>query len=170
MVDELPLDASGPAPRLPTLSLLIGRVTTIKLSYWAVLTFSEAALRFVEPEAPFGVRFRHSLALAVTATVLAVLWARWSARVPDRLAGPLTRSVPTVLTTFAVSAVVASPAGLPLLLLERQRSLEGCAAGITCHLEALVLWAVLFAAGTFLVPLAFALSLPAAPRATVGPR
>ena len=46
MVDHLPLDPApaAPLPRRATLNLLVGRVTTIKLAYWAALTICEIAL------------------------------------------------------------------------------------------------------------------------------
>lgn len=159
MVDQLPL-APAPEPPLPTratLSLLVGRVTTIKLGYWAALTLFEAVLPLLLAR-PFPDRFPVSLAAVGLATIAAVAWAVRSARAPDRRAGPLIRSIPTVATTFAATTVVASPASLPLLILERERSLEGCAFG-TCHLEALVLWVAVLVVGTLLIPAAFAAGL-----------
>ena len=96
--------------------------------------------------------------------MLAIVWAAWQARVVDRRAGGIERGIATVATTFAAASVVASPASLPLLLVERARSLEGCAPGISCHLEALVWWVVLFAVGFVLIPAAFAASLRTAPK------
>jgi hypothetical protein len=54
--------------------------------------------------------------------------------------------------------VVASPASLPLLIVERERSLEACGFG-TCHPEALLLWVAVLAIGTLLIPTVFAVSL-----------
>jgi hypothetical protein len=156
VVDHVPLDRDVATP---SLSLLVGRVTTIKLSYWLALTVFALAHPALDPR-PFAERFPLDLSAALILTVGAVLWARASARARDRRAGTLRRSVPAVATAFVASAVIASPASIPLLVLERGRSLEGCAPGVACHVEALVLWAALFAAGTFAVPLAFALSLP----------
>jgi hypothetical protein len=87
------------------------------------------------------------------------VWAAWQARVIDRRAGGIERGFATVATTFVAASVVASPASIPLLLIERARSLEGCAPGISCHLEAILLWVSLFAVGFVLIPAAFALSL-----------
>ena len=56
--------------------------------------------------------------------------------------------------------MVAAPASLPLLLVERQRSIEGCLpAGQTCNAPALVLWVAVFAIGFVLIPAVFALAL-----------
>ena len=132
MVDELSLsegDQRRPLPRQKTLALLVGRITTIKLAYWAALTLIELALpRFVD--LPFDERFPFSLALAAVTTVLALVWARQQARVVDRRAGGIERGFATIATTFAAASVVASPGSLPLLLVERARSLEGCLPGI----------------------------------------
>lgn len=159
MVDQLPL---GPAPEPPlptraTLSLLVGRVTTIKLGYWAALTAFEALLPLVDPRA-FAERFPISLGAAAVTSIAAVLWAARSARAPDGRVGVLVRSIPTVATTFAATTVVASPASLPLLILERERSLERCGFG-TCHGEALVLWVAILVVGTLVIPAAFAVAL-----------
>jgi hypothetical protein len=158
-VDHLPVTTQPefPRPRLQTLALLVGRVTTIKLAYWFALTAIEAAIPFAYAH-PFAERFPVSLAIALVATVITLAWARVAARAPDRVAGVLTRSIPTVATTFAATTVVASPACLPLLILERERSLEGCGVG-TCHIEAILLWVVILAIGTLLIPGVFALSL-----------
>ena len=159
MVDELPLGSApqAPLPSRATLSLLVGRVTTIKLGYWAALTVFEALLPLIYAR-PFPERFPVSLGAAALVTIAALVWAVRSARAPDRRAGPLVRSIPTVATTFAATTVVASPASLPLLILERERSLERCGFG-TCHGEALVLWVAILVAGTLLIPLAFAAAL-----------
>ena len=107
----------------------------------------------------FTERFPLSIALASVTTVLALAWARWQARVIDRRAGGIERGFATIATTFAAASVVASPGSLPLLLVERARSLEGCAPGISCHLEAILLWVALFAVGFVLIPAVFAFSL-----------
>jgi hypothetical protein len=158
VVDHLPLEAAElPLPTRATLTLLVGRVTTIKLAYWAVLTFTEAVLPAFDPR-PFADRLPVSLTIAAIASLGALAWARRSARAPDRRAGLLPRSIPTVATTFAATTVVASPASLPLLILERERSLEGCGFG-TCHAEALALWLGILAVGTVAIPAVFAASL-----------
>ena len=157
MVDDLPLDAVPPRPFRTTLTLLVGRVTTIKLAYWAALTVIEIALPLVDSR-PFADRFPLSVAIAVLASVAALVWARAAARAPDRRVGWLERSIPTVATTFAATTVVASPASLPLLIVERERSLDGCGAG-TCHGEALLLWVAVLIVGTVLIPAVFATSL-----------
>jgi hypothetical protein len=161
VVDELSLsegEQQRPLPRQKTLALLVGRITTIKLAYWAVLTLIEVALpRFVDR--PFEARFPIFIALAAVTTVVALAWARWQARVIDRRAGGIQRGFATIATTFAAASVVASPGSLPLLLIERARSLEGCAPGVSCHLEAILLWVALFAVGFVLIPAVFALSL-----------
>ena len=150
MVDQLPLDGpERPRPHLRTLNLLVGRVTTIKLAYWAALTAWEIG-------GPRG----WSIAFAATASALAMLWAAWSARRIDARAGSIVRSFPTVATAFATASVVAAPASLPLLLIERQRSIEGCLpAQTTCNPTALFLWVAVFAIGFILIPAAFALAL-----------
>ena len=157
MVDHLPVAPEAPRPRLQTLALLVGRVTTIKLAYWFALTAIEAVIPFVYPRA-FNERFPASVAIALVATAFVLGWTRVAARAPDRVAGILTRSIPTVATTFAATTVVASPASLPLLILERERSLEGCGVG-TCHIEAILLWIAVLAIGTLVIPAVFALSL-----------
>jgi hypothetical protein len=161
VVDHLPLKPA-PEPTRPTratLTLLVGRVTTIKLGYWAALTATEALLPIVDAR-PFAERFPLSLAIALVVTAFALAWTRVAARAPDRVAGTLRRSIPTVATTFAATTVVASPASLPLLIVERERSLEGCGFG-TCHTEALVLWVAILAVGTIVIPGVFAASLHA---------
>ena len=163
MVDQLPVDRELegerlPLPRQKTLALLVGRVTTIKLGYWAALTVIEFGMpRFMAR--PFEERFPISIALAALASVLALAWSRWQARVIDRRVGVIERGVATIATTFVAASVVASPASLPLLLIERARSFEGCAAGTACHLEAIWLWVALFAVGFVVVPAVFAASL-----------
>ena len=161
MVDQLSLsegDQQRPLPRQKTLALLVGRITTIKLAYWAALTLVELALPRVLDRG-FTERFPLSLALAAVITAITLAWARWQARVIDRRAGGIERGVATVATTFVAASVVASPASLPLLLIERARSLEGCAPGVSCHLEAILLWVALFAVGFVLIPAVFAFSL-----------
>ena len=161
MVDQLSLsegDKRRPLPRQKTLALLVGRITTIKLAYWAALTLVELALPRVLDRG-FTERFPLSIALAAVTSVIALAWSRWQARVVDRDAGSIDRGIATVATTFAAASVVASPASIPLLLIERARSLEGCAPGISCHLEAIVLWVALFAVGFVLIPAVFAVSL-----------
>ncbi|MHB8632179.1 MAG: hypothetical protein ACYC9W_09655, partial [Candidatus Limnocylindria bacterium] len=75
-------------------------------------------------------------------------------------AGAIARSIPTVATAFVTASVVAAPASLPLLLLERQRSIEGCLpAGTTCDAPALLLWVAVFAVGFIVIPAVFALAL-----------
>ncbi|OLC11832.1 MAG: hypothetical protein AUH44_01320 [Chloroflexi bacterium 13_1_40CM_68_15] len=107
----------------------------------------------------FTERFPLSVALAAVTTAVALGWARWQARVIDRRAGGIERGVATIATTFVAASVVASPGSLPLLLIERARSLEGCPAGVTCHFEAIWLWVALFAVGFVLIPAVFAGSL-----------
>jgi hypothetical protein len=157
MVDHVPLDASPTTPTRATLTLLVGRVTTIKLGYWTALTVVEALVPFVDPR-PFAERFPVSIVLAVVASLAAIAWSNRAARVPDRRVGLIARSIPTIATTFAATTVVASPASLPLLLLERERSLEQCGVG-TCHPEALLLWIAILAVGTLAIPAVFAGSL-----------
>jgi hypothetical protein len=158
-VDHLPLAPApeAPLPRRATLTLLVGRVTTIKLAYWAALTVVEIALPFVF-DRPFVERFSASVAIAVGLSLGACFYARRAARAPDRRVGVLSRSVPTVATTFAATTVVASPASIPLLIVERERSLEACGIG-TCHSEALVLWVAVLVVGTLVIPAVFAASL-----------
>jgi hypothetical protein len=87
-------------------------------------------------------------------------WAAWSARRIDARAGSIARSIPTVATAFVTASVVAAPASLPLLLVERQRSIEGCVpAGTTCNGQALLLWVAVFAIGFLVIPAVFALAL-----------
>ena len=159
MVDHLPVgtDAQRPLPRHATLVLLVGRVTTIKLAYWTALTAFELAVP-LDP-APPAERFGVSVVFAGVATLAALLWARRSARAIDPRAGALSRSIPTIATTFAAATVVASPASLPLLLVERQRSIEGCLGLVTCRPEALWLWVATLIIGFVLIPAVFAASL-----------
>ena len=150
MVDQLPLAAPElPRPRFRTLNLLVGRMTTIKLSYWAALTVWEL----------WGPR-GWSIQFAGGASLIAMAWAAWSARRVDRRAGAIARSIPTVATAFVTASVVAAPASLPLLLIERQRSIEGCAQQLTCNPTALSLWIAVFAIGFLIIPAVFALALP----------
>jgi amino acid transporter len=156
-VDHLPL-AEPPLPTRATLTLLVGRVTTIKLAYWASLAAVEAALPYVLAGRAFAERLPSSIAIAATLSVATLVWAFRAARARDRRLGTLHRSIPTVATTFAATTVVASPASLPLLIVERERSLEACGIG-TCHVEALWLWVAILIVGTVFIPLAFAVAL-----------
>jgi len=158
-VDHLPLGPApeAPLPRRATLTLLVGRVTTIKLGYWAALTIVEILLSLVDHRS-FAERFPLSVGLAGVLSFGSLIFARRAARLPDRRVGVLTRSIPTIATTFAATTVVASPASLPLLIVERERSLEACGFG-TCHPEALFLWVVVLVIGTLVIPAVFALSL-----------
>ena len=157
MVDDLPLDAAPPRPFRDTLTVLVGRVTTIKLAYWAAVTVVEIVLPLADAR-PFAERFPLSVAVAALAALAATVWARIAARAPDKRVGRLERSIPTIATTFAATTVVASPASLPLLIVERERSLEACGIG-TCHSEALILWIAVLAIGTIVIPASFAASL-----------
>jgi hypothetical protein len=159
VVDHLPVgtEAQRPLPRHATLALLVGRVTTIKLAYWTALTLFELALP-LDP-APRAERFGSSIVFAGFATLAALIWARRSARAIDPQAGALPRSIPTIATTFVAATVVASPASLPLLLVERQRSIQGCAGLVTCHAEALWLWVATLVIGFVIIPAVFAASL-----------
>jgi len=149
VVDQLPLDPpEAPRPRFRTLNLLVGRMTTIKLSYWAALTIWEL----------WGPR-GWSIQFAAVASAIAMAWAAWSARVIDRRAGAIARSIPTVATAFVTASVVAAPASLPLLLIERQRSIEGCPRQLTCDVAALQLWGAVFLVGFVVIPAVFALAL-----------
>jgi hypothetical protein len=149
VVDQLPLDdPERPRPHFRTLNLLVGRMTTIKLAYWAALTAWELW-------APRG----WSIAFAAVASVVAMAWAAWSARRVDARAGGIARSIPTVATAFVTASVVAAPASLPLLLIERQRSIEGCAQQLTCNGGALLLWVATFVIGFLIIPAVFALAL-----------
>lgn len=155
MVDQLPVAA--PLPRRQTLALLVGRVSTIKLAYWTAVTIFEIVVPLAWIR-PLSERFPVSVAAAAVVSAAVLVWARVAARAVDRRAGGIERSIPTVATTFAAATVVASPASLPLLLVERQRSLEGCG-GVTCHGETLLLWVAVLAIGTMLIPAVFAASL-----------
>lgn len=123
-------------------------MTTIKLAYWAALT----AWEFWAPRG-------WSIAFAALASALAMIWAAWSARRIDARLGAIARSIPTVATTFVTASVVAAPGSLPLLLIERQRSIEGCPGQLTCNPTALFLWVAAFAIGFLLIPAVFALAL-----------
>ena len=123
-------------------------MTTIKLAYWLALTVWEL----------WGPR-GWSILFAVAASALAMAWAAWPARQIDRRAGGIARSIPTVATAFVTASVVAAPASLPLLLIERQRSIEGCARQLTCNPSALFLWVAVFAIGFLVIPAVFALAL-----------
>jgi hypothetical protein len=147
-----------PLPRQKTLALLVGRITTIKLAYWATVTLVELALPRVIDKS-FTERFPFSIGICALASLLALGWARWQARVIDRRAGGIERGIATVATTFAAASVVASPGMIPLLLIERERSLEGCAGAVACHIEAIWLWVALFAIGVLFIPAVFAGSL-----------
>lgn len=151
MVDHVPLDPRdppAPRPQLRTLTLLVGRMTTIKLTYWAALTAWEIA-------APRDL----GIAFAIVASAGAILWSIRSARSIDLRSGRIARGVATVSTTFATASVVAAPASIPLLLVERVRSAEGCAAQITCHGEAIWFWVATFLIGFLVIPAAFAIAL-----------
>ena len=167
MVDHLPVstEPQRPLPRHATLALLVGRITTIKLAYWAALTAFELASP-LDP-APRAERFGSSIVFAAIATLVALIWARRSARAIDPRAGGLSRSIPTVATTFVAATVVASPASLPLLLVERQRSFEGCVGSVTCHPEALWLWVATLVIGFVVIPAVFAVSLRSTARSAV---
>lgn len=145
-----------PRPRLPTLTLLVGRITTIKLAYWSALTVAEIALG--ARVATFAERLPLSLAAALVASAVACAWAAWSARVSDPRLGELERSMPAVATAFIAASVVATPASLPLLFVEIQRASEGCGGGV-CHWEAVWYWVAAMAIGTALIPLVFALRM-----------
>ena len=167
MVDHLPLAARPPRPRphRETLTLLVGRITTIKLAYWATFTVFELLLPRVL-DAPPAQRLPFSIAAAILLLAGAAAWARRSARAIDRRLGGLYRSAPTVATAFVAASVVASPASIPLLLVERARTLEGgCAPGAICSFAPILLWVAVLVAGTVLVPLAFALSMRGEDRA-----
>jgi len=155
VVDHLPLEA--PLPTRATLTLLVGRVTTIKLAYWASLTAIEVLMPIALGRA-FAERFPLSIAVSVALSFVTIVWAFRAARARDTRLGTLHRSIPTVATTFAATTVVASPASLPLLIVERERSLEACGIG-TCHTEALWLWVAILIVGTVFIPAAFALAL-----------
>jgi len=152
-----------PKPRLHTLTLLVGRITTIKLSYWTLLAVAEIWLG--TQIALFEERFPVSLAVIAVATVLACAWAAWSARRADRRLGMLERSLPAVVTTFIAASVVATPASLPLLFIQVQRAGEQCAVGI-CHWEAVWSWVAAAVVGTFVIPLVFALRMRREPRSS----
>ena len=123
-------------------------MTTIKLAYWAALTVWELW-------APRG----WSVTFAAAASAAAMAWAAWSARQVDARAGAIGRSIPTVATAFVTASVVAAPGSLPRLLIERQRSIEGCAQQLTCNPTALVLWVCVFGIGFLVIPAVFALAL-----------
>jgi len=127
-------------------------MTTIKLAYWLALTIWEL----------WGPR-GGSIPFAVAASALAMGWAARSARQIDRRAGGIARSIPTVATAFVTASVVAAPASLPLLLIERQRSIEGCPGQLTCNPTALFLWVAVFAIGFLVIPAVFALALRRTP-------
>jgi hypothetical protein len=158
-VDHLPLGPApeAPLPRRATLTLLVSRVTTIKLAYWAALAIVEILLPIIV-DRPFAQRFPVSVGIAVVFSLGVCVFARRAARTPDRRVGVLTRSIPMIATTFAVTTAVASPASLPLLIVERERSLEACGFG-TCHPEALFLWVAVLIVGTLIIPAVFAVSL-----------
>ena len=163
MVDHVPLEPTEepPRPRLPALTLLVGRITTIKLVYWIGLTASEIALGLTGWT--YAERFPVSVTVGIASTALACIWAAFSARAVDRRAGTLERSIPTVATTFIAATVVASPASLPLLFVERVLSVEGCAPAV-CHWEAIWYWVAAVAIGTVVIPLVFALRMRPAAR------
>lgn len=157
MVDDVPLERpEATRPRLATLTLLVGRITTIKLAFWSALTLLEVAVGLWDR--PFAERFAVSIAVASALTLGACLWSARSARAVDRDSGAIERSLPTVATAFIAASVVASPASLPLLILERERSFEGCFPAV-CHWEAIWAWVAAVAIGTVLIPLVFALRM-----------
>src|SRR5204863_8668147 len=117
MVDQSPAAEPLPRPRQKTLALLVGRVTTIKLAYWAALTIFELLLPRILAR-DFAARFPFSIALGAVTSLVALAWAAWQARFIDRRAGGIERGIATVATTFVAASVVASPASLPLLLVE----------------------------------------------------
>lgn len=165
MVDHLPLAGrpARPKPRRHTLALLVGRVTTIKLAYWAAFTAFEIALPSLLAQ-PVEARLPWSIAVASLLGFGATVWAVRSARAIDKRAGGLYRSLPTVATAFVAASVVASPASIPLLIVERGRSLEGCG-GVTCHFEALFLWVGVLVVGLVVIPAAFAAAMRAQDKA-----
>lgn len=129
-------------------------MTTIKLAYWAALTVWEV----------WGPR-GWSIPFAAAASAIAMAWAVRSARRIDPRAGGIPRSIPTVATAFVTASAVAAPASLPLLLIERQRSIEGCAQQLTCNPTALFLWVAVFAIGFLVIPAVFGLALRRTPPA-----
>jgi len=114
VVDELSVGERRPLPRQKTLALLVGRITTIKLAYWAALTLIELALPRVLDRG-FTERFPLSIALAAVITLIALAWARWQARVVDRRAGGIERGLATIATTFVAASVVGREFGLNVL-------------------------------------------------------
>lgn len=151
-----PAPPDRPRPHLRTLTLLVGRVSTIKLAYWAALTVLELAL--ATGEWSFRDRFHWSLVGGAALTALALAWAAWSARRTDARLGELHRSIPTVATAFVAASVVATPASLPLLFIEVQRAGQGCIRGI-CQPETIWSWVAAMAIGTLAIPLVFALRM-----------
>ena len=133
-------------------------MTTIKLTYWAALTAVELVLPLVL-SAPIEQRLLASFAVAALLSLGAIGWASVSARATDRRSGRLERSLATVATTFVAASVVASPASLPLLVIERQRSVEGCVGLAACHLGAIGLWVATLVVGMVVIPAVFAFSL-----------
>jgi hypothetical protein len=133
-------------------------MTTIKLAYWAALTAFELVLPLALG-VPIDQRLPVSFAAAALLSLGAIAWASVSARARDRRSGRLERSLATVATTFVAASVVASPASLPLLVIERQRSVEGCVALAACHLGAIGLWVATLIVGMVVVPAVFAFSL-----------
>lgn len=158
MVDDLPLARrpQRPPPHRNTLTLLVGRITTIKLAYWAAVTAAELALGRLIPSGEQ--RLPVSVAVAALLGALTLGWAVVAARGVDRRLGGLYRSLPTVATAFVAASVVASPASIPLLLIERQRSLESCGAA-ACGWAPVLIWVGVLVGGTVLVPATFALSM-----------
>lgn len=134
----------------------MGRITTIKLAYWAALTASEVVLGLADR--PYAERLPISLVVGALFTLGAAAWAASAARAADRRVGRLERSIPTIATAFIAASVVASPASLPLLIVERQRSIEGCAPAV-CHWEAIWFWVASLAIGTIVIPFAFAIRM-----------
>ncbi|MFN2520328.1 MAG: hypothetical protein ABR525_04700 [Candidatus Limnocylindria bacterium] len=143
-------------------------MTTIKLSYWAALTVVELVLP-AALAAPIEQRLPLSFAIAAALSLGAVGWASVSARATDPRSGRLERSLATVATTFVAASVVASPASLPLLVIERQRSVEGCVALAACHFGAIGLWVATLVVGMAVIPTVFAFSLKRDRAATGAP-
>ena len=144
MVDHVPLGPERPRPHLQALTLLVGRITTIKLAYWTALTATEIALGGAGLDG--GDRDRASLLAGLFFTVAACSWAWVVARAADPRAGALERSIPTVATVFIAASVVATPASLPLLFVELQR-------------HAILYWVAAIAIGTIAIPAVFALRM-----------
>ena len=70
-------------------------MTTIKLAYWAALTAWEI----------WGPR-GWSVPFAALTSIVAMVWAAWSARRVDARAGSIARSIPTVATAFVTVIIL----------------------------------------------------------------